>query len=222
MNELTPVSRTRIVVPINGVTLAGELSLPEKARGLVIFAHDTPGSRHCVCNTVVAGALHAVGVGSLLFDLLSEAETASEAVRSRLGSDIPVLAGRLVSATRWIIADPLCRDLRLGYCGSGAGGAAALVAAAWLGNAVDAVVARAAHTDRADGALGRVVSASLLVVGEGDADLRRHNEEALSRMGCVRELAVVAGTSDLFSESEALNKVAGLAADWFDRHLHSS
>jgi dienelactone hydrolase len=220
MSKRAEVTRVRIVVPIDGRTLPGELSLPGAARGVVIFAHDAPGSRHCSCNTVVAEALHAVGIGTLLFDLLSEDESAETEVKARLCADIPFLAGRLVAATRWIIGDPICRSFRLGFCGSCAGGAAALVAAAWLGNAVDAVVARAAPLDTADVSLDRVVSPSLLIVAQQDTELRQPNERALARLQCKRELAVVEGATDLFLEPEALRQVAVLAAGWFDRHLH--
>ena len=136
MKKRISFSRGPTVIPIDGMALSGEITLPEKPRGLVIFAHDTPGSRHCTCNTLVADALHAVGIGSLLFDLLSEAETRDDRVRARFSSDIPLLAGRLVRATRTIITNPLYGKLGLGYCGACAGGAAALVAAAWLGKSV--------------------------------------------------------------------------------------
>jgi dienelactone hydrolase len=219
MNERAEVSRLRIVVPIDGMMLPGELSLPADARGVVIFAHDTPGSRHCSCNTIIAEALHDVGIGTLLFDLLSDDETAVAEVKSRLCADIPFLAGRLVGVTRWIIADPICRGFRLGFCGACAGGAAALVAAAWLGNAVDALVVRAAHPDMADGALERVISPLLLIVAEWDAALRQPNERAVARLKCERELAVIDRAIDLFSEPASLRQVADLSAGWFDRHL---
>lgn len=218
----TPPSlfRIPIAVPINGATLSGELTYLENARGLVIFAHDTIGSRRCPCNTRVAAALNAVGIGTLLFDLLSEVETAEDELRSRLAADTPFLAGRLVTATRWILTDPLYRPFRLGYCGACAGGAASLVAASWLGNAVKAVVVRATRVDSVDGALERVTAPSLFIVGERNVEgMREDNERAMGRMRCKCELAVVAGANDLLLEPVAQTNVAELAAAWFDRHL---
>lgn len=122
-----------------------------------------------------------------MFDLLSEEETGDDRVRARLCTDIPSLAGRLVRATRIISTTPLCAKLGIGYCGACAGGAAASIAAAWLGKAIEAVVARAVVSDLAGDALHRVVSPSLLVVAEKDTQTFRSNARAVARMQCERE-----------------------------------
>ena len=61
----TPHQATARAVSINaaGATLAGDLSIPTDARGLVVFAHGSGSSRHSPRNRFVADALRAA-IGS--------------------------------------------------------------------------------------------------------------------------------------------------------------
>ena len=84
------------------VPLPGRLTIPDGARGVVVFAHGSGSSRSSPRNMFVAGALHVVGLGSLLFDLLTPEE---EADRANV-FDIGLLAGRLSAATSWLRGQP--------------------------------------------------------------------------------------------------------------------
>ncbi len=60
-----------VAVVAGPVMLPGHLTVPPGARGIVVFAHGSGSSRNSPRNLFVAGALHVVGLGTLLFDLLT-------------------------------------------------------------------------------------------------------------------------------------------------------
>jgi len=199
-------------IPADGVELEGLLAVPEGATGLVVFAHGSGSSRHSPRNTAVAETLRERGLGTLLFDLLTEREDQRRENRF----DIDLLADRLVAATGWVRErEP---DLRVGYFGSSTGAAAALRAAARLGDAVGAVVSRGGRVDMAGDALGSVPAPTLLVVG-GEDEVLELNREAFDRLDCERELHVVEGAGHLFEGAGELEAVAAVAADWFAETL---
>ena len=78
------------------------------------------------------------GFATLLFDLLDDQE-ADDRKRCLI---LDLLAGRLRAATGWMQNEEQIGSLPLGYFGASTGAAAALVAAATLGNEVKAVVSR--------------------------------------------------------------------------------
>ncbi len=122
-------------------------------------------------------------------------------------------------ATEWVKSQPETRQLGIGYFGSSTGGGAALVAAAEVGKSIAAVVSRGGRPDLAGSALARVQSPTLLIVGGYDDVVIRLNSEALGKLHCEKDLKIVPGATHLFEEEGALDQVARLAADWFQRHL---
>jgi len=135
--------------------------------------------------------------------------------------DIGLLASRLAELMRWLVAQPAALDLGIGYFGSSTGGGAALVAAAKVGQRIDAVVSRGGRPDLAGDALPRVQSPTLLIVGGYDDAVIRLNKQALAELRCEKELKIVPGATHLFGEPGALEAVARLAADLFRRHFHT-
>src|SRR5690606_35069422 len=119
-----------VQVMAGSVTLEGNLSLPEGARGIVLFAHGSGSSRHSSRNRHVAQLLNEGKLATLLIDLLTPEEEAIDLQTAHLRFDIGLLATRLVGATDWLSQLPDTRHLRIGYFGASAGAAAALVAAA--------------------------------------------------------------------------------------------
>lgn len=204
---------------IGPVTLEGELAIPDKAAGVVLFAHGSGSSRHSPRNQFVARTLRESGVATLLFDLLTRDEETIDNVTRELRFDIGLLAQRLVGATRWAMDQPETKNLGIGYFGSSTGGAAALVAAAEVGPAIQAVVSRGGRPDLAGEMLPRVQSPTLLIVGGLDYGVIELNERALAELRCEKELKIVPGGTHLFEEVGALETVARLAADWFRGHL---
>lgn len=195
--------------------LAGTLVLPENARGVVLFAHGSGSSRLSPRNRAVALALHERGLGTLLFDLLSEGEAR---LRARV-FDVPLLAARLLQATAFVTRQPESAGLPIGYFGASTGAAAALVAAAAGEHAIGAVVSRGGRPDLAGDSLAAVRAPTLLVVGSLDTTVLELNRQALAELRCEKALAVVPGATHLFEEPGTLDAVMTLAGDWFARHL---
>jgi len=209
-----PVER-ELLLDIGGVVLAGDLALPPRPRGVVIFAHGSGSSRLSPRNREVAITLNAAGLATLLFDLLTE----EEARRRELVFDIPLLARRLEEVTRWAIAEPDTRRLPVGYFGASTGAAAALRAAAAAGEVVQAVVSRGGRPDLAADRLPYVSAATLLVVGGRDPEVLELNRRAAAMLRCPHRLIVVEGAGHLFAEPGTLETVARFAADWFTAHM---
>jgi putative phosphoribosyl transferase len=129
-------------VAAGSVTLEADLSVPEGALGIVLFAHGSGSSRHSPRNRHVAQVLNEGGLATLLIDLLTLDEEAIDLHTARLRFDIGLLAERLVGATDWVMEYPETGHLRVGYFGASTGAAAALVAAAERSEVVSAVVSR--------------------------------------------------------------------------------
>jgi len=199
------------------VQLEGDLSIPQGAPGVVLFAHGSGSSRHSPRNQFVARTIREAGVGTLLFDLLTREEEAVDMYTAELRFDIGLLATRLIDATYWIKGE--LDYLNVGYFGSSTGGGAALVAAAQLGDTVSAVVSRGGRPDLAGDALPKVESPTLLIVGGLDYPVIEMNKAALARLRCEKELKIVPGATHLFEEPGTLEQVADLAAEWFQRQL---
>lgn len=212
-------SRREVEILVGALRLPGELTVPDGAIGVVLFAHGSGSSRHSPRNRFVAQTLRDARVGTLLFDLLSREEEAVDAVTAELRFDIGLLAQRLVEATRWLRRQPETSGLSVGYFGASTGGGAALVAAARLGDEVRAVVSRGGRPDLAGDALEAVRAPTLLIVGGLDGPVIGMNERASERLACVKELSIVPGATHLFEEPGTLEEVARQAAAWFVRHL---
>jgi dienelactone hydrolase len=211
-----------VMISVDSISLPGELSVPGRAEGLVLFAHGCGSSRHSPRNQYVAQVIREAGVGTLLFDLLTREEERIDLQTQRLRFYVDLLARRLVGATKWVKKHKEMAPLRIGYFGASAGGGAALVAAAEMGDEIGAVVSRGGRPDMAGEALPRVVSPTMLIVGGSDGVIIRLNEEARGKLQCVKELKIVPGATHMFEEPGKLEEVARLTADWFQRHLRAA
>src|SRR5215475_13361524 len=210
---------TEVQIPAGPAALSGNLTVPENAAALVLFAHGSGSSRHSPRNQFVARTLNRAGLGTFLFDLLTPEEEALDIYTREHRFNISLLAERLVSSTKWTMQQQETRDLRIGYFGSSTGGAAALVAAAELPQNVAAVVSRGGRSDLAGDALQNVQAPTLLIVGGNDDIVIELNEMARDRMRCEVKLEIIPGATHLFEEPGALEQVAKRASDWFSLHL---
>ncbi|HEY3451572.1 MAG TPA: phosphoribosyltransferase family protein [Myxococcales bacterium] len=213
------VAHRELVIPLGEATLEGTLSVPAAARGLVLFAHGSGSSRFSPRNRHVAAVLQGYGLATLLFDLLTADEEALDERTAELRFDIDFLASRLVEVTDWVSGLREGLALPLGYFGSSTGAAAALVAAAQRPDAVRAVVSRGGRPDLARESLPEVRAPTLLIVGGSDEEVLDLNERAYARLTSERRVAVVPGATHLFEEPGALDAVARLAGEWFEKHL---
>lgn len=197
------------------ITLSGTLTLPENAHGIVVFAHGSGSSRFSSRNVHVAQILQRAGLGTLLFDLLTEAEAADR----RFVFDIDLLATRLEAALDHLRSHPQWSVLPIGLFGASTGAGAALLAAARRPDQISAVVSRGGRPDLAGTALPLVQAPTLLIVGGLDHEVIGLNELAMTRMHCAHELRIVPGATHLFEEPGTLDQAAALARDWFHAHL---
>jgi pimeloyl-ACP methyl ester carboxylesterase len=204
-----------VTVRIGSVSLAGDLGIPAGAKGIVIFAHGSGSSRLSPRNRLVAETLREGGIGTLLFDLLTEREDQDYSRRF----DIALLTERLIGATRWLKEQPEARGLGLGYFGASTGSAAALFAAAEPGAGIRAIVSRGGRPDLAAPALPKVQAPTLLIVGSNDYGVIELNREAYEMLTGIKHLSLVPGATHLFEEPGALEEVARLAREWFQKHL---
>lgn len=203
------------------MVLQGELIVPERATGIVMFAHGSGSSRHSPRNKFVASVIREANVGTLLFDLLTSEEESVDMYTRHLRFDIGLLAGRLVDAANWLLKLEETKHLKIGIFGSSTGGGAALVAAAFLGDSVGSVVSRGGRPDLAGDELTRVKSPVLLIVGGLDYEVIKLNEQAYAKLTCEKELRIVPGATHLFEEPGKLKIVAEMTAEWFRCYLSS-
>jgi dienelactone hydrolase len=206
----------------NGIVLPGRLDLPRGAQGIVLFAHGSGSSHHSPRNQFVARVMREAGMGTLLFDLLTQEEETEDEVTREFRFDIDLLAKRLLAATKWSQRNTCTRGLRIGYFGASTGAGAALLAAAKMPDAVDAVVSRGGRPDLAGEALSRVRAPTLLIVGGYDDVVIGLNEEALAKLRCEKEIRSIFGATHLFEEPGTLEQVAQLSTAWFERHIKSN
>lgn len=216
---LEPQSRS---IDLPGVELSADLRLPANTRALVIFVHGSGSGRASPRNQYVADVLARRGLGSLLFDLLTESEQRMDNLTGELRFNIPLLARRLINVIDWVGREPEVRALRIGLFGASTGAAAALVAAAARADAVAAVVSRGGRTDLAGPALVRVKAPTLQIVGAQDPLVFELNCQSRRALRCQQALEVVAGATHLFEEPGTLEEVARLAGDWFEKYLLAS
>jgi pimeloyl-ACP methyl ester carboxylesterase len=204
-----------------GVRLEGIVSIPEDARGFVVFVHGSGSSRHSPRNQYIAQTLQEGGLATLLFDLLTAYEEESDLQRRYLRFDIDLLARRTAGVMEWLDLQPYAYGLKKGLFGSSTGAAAALMTAAELPDQVDAVVSRGGRPELAGAALQEVEAPTLLIVGGDDEVVIDLNEQALASISVDTEkkLVIVPGASHLFEEAGALEEAARLARDWFRTHL---
>ena len=209
-----------VEIDLPEVVLSGDLTMPEGARALVIFAHGSGSSRHSTRNRFVARRINEEGLGTLLMDLLAEDEERVDEVTRELRFDIGLLARRVAQVVEWAARQRELAGMKIGLFGSSTGAAAALVAAAVLPEgAVQAVVSRGGRPDLAGRALQRVRCPVLLIVGGRDEVVIELNEQARAEMRCETELVIVPGATHLFEEEGAVERVADLAAGWLKRRM---
>jgi putative phosphoribosyl transferase len=207
-----------VAVGLGGTELLGDLEVPPNARGLVVFAHGTGSSRFSPRNRLVAHVLRDRGFASLLLDLLTESEEQADLRTREYRFNIDLLADRVLSALARMRDHHAVAGLPVGLFGASTGAAAALVAAA-RDQSVRAVVSRGGRPDLAGEALQRVSAPTLLIVGGRDPRILDANQQAIEQLSAPYQLVVIRGATHLFEEPGALERVAALAAAWFDQHL---
>lgn len=221
MNDHDTSSETLVRINAGPVTLEGNLTIPDGAGGVVLFAHGSGSSRHSPRNRYVAEVLNQARLATLLIDLLTSDEEEFDMRTAELRFDIPLLAGRLTAATDWLLENETSSSMKIGYFGASTGAAAALVASTERPESVNAIVSRGGRPDMAGEALPLVQAPTLLIVGGNDTQVITLNEMAYDRLQSEKEMSIIPGATHLFSEPGTLEEVSRLAAAWFTRYLVS-
>lgn len=211
-------SRT-VSIPIGASKIEGDLAVPSRPHGIVVLAHGSGSSRFSSRNQYVAETLNDGHLATLLIDLLTREEELVDMVTSHLRFNIPLLADRLVAATDWVTHHDSVSSLPLGYFGASTGAAAALIAAVERADRVGAIVSRGGRPDLAGNWLSQVKAPTLLIVGELDDVVIELNIKAAAQLHAETQIEIVPGATHLFEEDGALQKVAMLSRDWFERKL---
>jgi len=202
-------------VEFGSMKLKGLLGVPEKAQGVIIFAHGSGSGRLSPRNNHVAAALRKEKFATLLLDLL----TAEEEEDRRNIFDIALLARRLLLATAWVREQKTLDGLNIGYFGASTGAGAALVAAADPAARIAAVVSRGGRPDLAGDDLLQVHVPVLLIVGRRDDVVLDLNRQACKRLPGTKELRIIPGAGHLFEEPGTLDQVVDHAVRWFRAFL---
>jgi len=209
------MKRTEIDIPLSTVSLKGELVIPEHPIGIVIFSHGSGSSRSSPRNRAVAELIQQNGIGTFLFDLLTEPEDAIYENRF----NIDLLASRLIQATEWLKQSKDSAGLPIGYFGASTGVASALRAAAYFEKEIKAVVSRGGRPDLAINVLHLVTAPTLLIVGQLDVPVIKMNKEAFDELKTIKEMKIIPGATHLFEEPGKLMEVAKLAISWYLEYL---
>lgn len=209
------MDKKEVSIPVDSVEIAGNLVLPEKAEGIVIFAHGSGSSRFSERNNYVAEVLNEAGIATLLLDLLTPEE--DQVYENRF--NIPLLSERLIAVTHWCEKNPETKKDLIGYFGASTGAAAALIAASKLHEEISAVVSRGGRPDLAKDSLKEVKATTLLIVGSLDTMVIELNKKAFDVLECKKNMEIVKGATHLFEEPGTLEEVARLACEWFQKYL---
>jgi putative phosphoribosyl transferase len=214
------VSQSRSAeIPAGEARLTSDLTVPDDASGIIVFAHGSGSGRGSPRNRAVARMLQESGMATLLLDLLTPGEAAEDAATGRLRFDVELLGSRVAAAVDRLADDPVLGGLPTGCFGASTGAAAALIAAAARPERIAAIVSRGGRPDLAGDALGAVRAPTLLIVGGEDVEVLRLNRRAAEAMRCPVALEIVPGAGHLFEEPGAMERVAALTQGWFEAQL---
>lgn len=206
-------------IKIDGLSLNGDLQIPENSNKIILFAHGSGSSRLSPRNRLVAQELNQQNFSTLLFDLLTPEEEIIDEQTRQFRFDIPLLAQRLSETTDWLLGQSEFKNFNIGYFGASTGAAAALIAAANQPKIVKAVVSRGGRPDLAGDFLSKVKAPTLLIVGGWDETVIELNKQAKAEMNCEVQLKIIPEATHLFEEPGKLEKVIQLASEWFSAKL---
>jgi len=217
-------STARIAAPVHiaitpAARLAGDLAVPDRARGLVLFPHGGIMSRSAPAAQFLADLLYQHDLATLLVDLLTETEEAIDERTGKLRFDMTLLSARIHAICSWAQRDRGVTGLPIGLFGTHTTTGAALLAATQQPMGFQTVVSYAGRPDLAGSALGRVMIPTLFIVGSADEPSRHLSRHAIDRMHNDARLEIVASASGLFEEPAALESVGRLSAAWFIERL---
>ncbi len=212
-----------VPVAAGALVLAGELSIPQNARGIVLLAQGSKNIEQLSSYSLFADALYEAELATLLVHLLTEDEEQLDSQTQFFRFNVSILYQRIIGVAEWLAVNLETQNLSIGYFGGGPTGAAALVAAAERPDLVYAIVVGEGRIDLAQPYLARVAAPTLLMVREDDSAALQMNREALQQMPIALEtnkkIESIASSAGLFEASDVLKQVVELTGQWFAQHL---
>ena len=209
----------QVRVPAGALYLAGNLTVPQNARGILLFPYAIEGAQHISYTVGIAKMFHKAGLATLLVELLTPEEKRLDAETAFFRENVDIMQQRIIGIANWLSEDSQTQNLRIGYFGTGVTGAAVLVAAVERPDLVIAVTSASGRIDLAREYLARVESPVLLLVGERDTQGVDANRQALEQLHSDKRLEIVTGANSIFEDSNTQAEVAQLVIPWFERHL---
>ena len=220
-----------ILLKIPNISLEGILSIPDERSGLVLFAHGSGSNRISYRNQIVAKKLNESGIGTLLFDLLTDEEQQSDSRTQKIMCKIPglmlnkfnihLLTERLLGVTDYVVNNPDTKNLNIGYFGSSTGAAAALIAAS-KNSDIKAIVTRSGRVDLVENIFVHdIIVPTMFIVGGNDKEIIEINKNMINKLTNIRykKLEIITGASHLFEEHEKLTEAGILASNWFRKFI---
>lgn len=206
-----------ISIDHHGIKLNGHITAIPKARSWIIFAHGSGSSRKSSRNNWVASELNRHGHSTLLFDLLTTDEDLNHDNRFNL----PLLAKRLLEATKWLVESSHYKGEAIVYFGASTGAGAALIAASKAPQDIPllTVISRGGRPDLAGKSiLQKVFVPVLLIVGSLDREVITLNEIALVDLPNAK-LQFIEGATHLFEEPGKMSEVVTCSLDWLEEQF---
>ena len=171
------------------ISLESVLSIPNERSGLVLFAHGSGSNRISYRNQIVAKKLNEFGIGTLLFDLLTDEEQQSDSRTQKIMCKIPglmlnkfnihLLTERLLGVTDYVVNNPDTKNLNIGYFGSSTGAAAALIAAS-KNSDIKAIVTRSGRVDLVENIFVHdIIVPTMFIVGGNDKEIIEINKNMI-------------------------------------------
>jgi putative phosphoribosyl transferase len=207
----------------------GNLVIPDNSIGLVIFAHGSDSSKKSARNQLVSQKLNENGIGTLLFDLLTEEEQESDIRLEKIISNvlggkfnkfnIALLTNRLSIATKWVIDFLKNSNLKLAFFASSTGAAAALTCATKFD--INSIIIRSGRTDLINAGLSQLDSPCLFIIGGKEKTIIKINKKTIKQLrnSVEKDLLIVPNASHLFEEEGAMETVANISAEWLKKHF---
>ncbi|MDQ6661672.1 MAG: hypothetical protein M3Z24_11990 [Chloroflexota bacterium] len=214
----------QVVVGAGALMLPGELTIPPEAHGIVVLGHGIANRESISFYSSMAKAFQASNLATLYLNLFTLDEEGLDQETGALRTDVSVMEQRFTGTASWLSETPETQHFGIGYFGTEASGAAALIAAAERPDLVHAVVSCGGYVDLAEKDLPRVQAPTLFIVGENEAQsVITVHQQALSQLSLLNEtnkkLETLRGVGNLFEGTNTLEQAAQLASQWFAKHL---
>ena len=201
-----------IMIKSGHAVLPALLTLPPKAKRLVVFAHGRGSSRFSARNQYLAKKLHKNQIATLLFDLLTPEESAEDALSAKMSFNIALLTERLLDAT--LVAEEHIPTI--GYFSFSTGAAAILAAS--LKKTISTVVCSSGRADLIWDQLPLVKTPTLFIAGGSDFT-HLLAKRAFRKLTCRKKMTIIPGANSLFEERGKLEKMSETALQWFIKYL---